>query len=82
MMAVNEAGIRCPEDISMLGFDDLILSHVLKPQMYMVVQPMKEMGEKAVEILLRHITGKEKELPVEIIMSTRISEGNSIARLL
>ena len=43
---------------------------------------MKEMGEKAVEILLRHITGKEKELPVEIIMSTRISEGNSIARLL
>ena len=82
VMAVNEAGIRCPEDISMLGFDDLILSHVLKPQMYMVVQPMKEMGEKAVEILLRHITGKEKELPVEIIMSTRISEGNSIARLL
>lgn len=85
-MALNESGIRCPEDISMLGFDDLILSHLLKPQMHMVVQPMKEMSEKAVEILLHHIQGKSgknkrEEIPVEIIMGTRIREGNSVARL-
>lgn len=82
VMALNESGIKCPEDISMLGFDDLILSHLVKPQMCMVVQPMKEMGEKSVEILLRHIGRKEAEIPVEIIMGTRIKEGDSIARLL
>lgn len=81
VMALNESGIRCPEDISMLGFDDLILSHLVKPQMYMVVQPMKEMSEKAVEILLHHIRSKEEELPVEIIMSAKIAEGDSIAKL-
>lgn len=81
VMAINESGLRCPEDISMLGFDDLILSHLVKPQMSTVVQPMKEMGERAVEILLRKIRSKEDELPVEIIMSTRIQEGNSIASL-
>ena len=86
VMALNESGIRCPEDISMFGFDDLILSHLLKPQMHMVVQPMKEMSEKAVEILLHHIQGKSgknkrEEIPVEIIMGTRIREGNSVARL-
>lgn len=81
VMAINESGLRCPEDISMLGFDDLILSHLVKPQMSMVVQPMKEMGERAVEVLLRKIRNKEEELPVEIIMSTKIHEGNSIARL-
>ncbi len=86
VMALNESGMRCPEDISMLGFDDLILSHLLKPQMHMVIQPMKEMSEKAVEILLLHIRskgkkGKKEEVPVEIIMGTRIREGNSVARL-
>lgn len=81
VMAINESGLRCPEDISMLGFDDLILSHLVKPQMSMVVQPMKEMSERAVEVLLRKIRSKEEELPIEIIMSTKIREGNSIARL-
>ena len=85
-MALNESGMRCPEDISMLGFDDLILSHLLKPQMHMVVQPMREMSEKAVEILLHHIRnkgkkGRKEEIPVEIIMGTRIRAGNSVARI-
>ena len=81
VMALNESGLRCPEDISMLGFDDLILSHLVKPQMSIVVQPMKEMGEKAVEVLLRKIRSKEEEAPVEIIMGTKLQEGNSVARL-
>jgi len=86
VMALNESGMQCPKDISMLGFDDLILSHLLNPQMYMVIQPMKEMSEKAVEILLHHIRskskkGKKEEIPVEIIMGTRIREGNSVTRL-
>lgn len=78
VMALNEAGVDCPGDISMLGFDDLILSHVVKPQMVMVAQPMKEMCEKAVELLLRHVENGDDEMPVEIIMSTKIVEGNSI----
>jgi len=86
VMALNESGMRCPEDISMLGFDDLILSHLLKPQMHMVVQPMREMSEKAAEILLHHIRnkgkkGRKEEIPVEIIMGTRIRAGNSVARI-
>lgn len=60
VMALNESGMQCPEDISMLGFDDLILSHLVKPQMHMVVQPMKEMSEKAVEILLHHVAARIK----------------------
>lgn len=78
VMALNETGAKCPDDISMLGFDDLIMSHVLQPRMYMVVQPMREMSEKAVELLLHHIDDPKNEIPVEIVMSTRIEEGNSI----
>lgn len=78
VMAVNESAYKCPDDISMLGFDDLILSHVVQPQMYMVVQPMKEMGEKAVELLLSRVRAKKDSYPVEIVLGTKIQEGNSI----
>ena len=81
VMAVNESALNCPEDISMLGFDDLILSHVVSPKMCMIAQPMREMGEKAVELLLNRITSEGEELPVEIIMSTRLVVGNSIRML-
>lgn len=80
VMAVNESPLQCPEDISMMGFDDLILSQVVNPRMCMVVQPMKEMGEKAVDLLLDRINQQhdEESLPMEIIMTTKIQKGNSI----
>jgi LacI family transcriptional regulator len=84
VMAVNESKYRCPDDISLLGFDDLILSQVVEPKLSLVVQPMKEMGEKSVELLLKRIAEKgkeEKEAPMELIVSTKLREGNSIRRL-
>ena len=81
VMAVNESDLGCPRDISLMGFDDLILSHIVKPKLYMVVQPMKEMGEKAVETLLSKIKNKEREFATEIIMNTRISSGDSVMKL-
>lgn len=81
VMAVNESTkINCPEDISLMGFDDLILSHVIQPRMYMVVQPVKAMGEKAVEQILKRIEG-DREMPIEINMSAQIQKGNSVKRL-
>lgn len=81
VMAVNESvELNCPDDISLMGFDDLILSHVIQPKMYMVVQPVKAMGKKAVEQILKRIDG-DCEMPIEINMSARIQKGNSIKRL-
>lgn len=81
VMAVNESKYKCPDNFSLMGFDDLILSHIVKPRMCLVVQPMKEMGEKAVDILLRKIESKEQETPLEVTLGTRIEKGNSIRKL-
>ncbi len=81
VMALNKTRIHCPEDISLMGFDDLIMSHVIHPRLHMVVQPMKEMGEKAVELLLQRIGSREEQMAMEIVMGTRISEGDSVARV-
>lgn len=84
VMALKESPFHCPRDVSMLGFDNLILSQVVEPRMSMVVQPMEEMSKKGVELLLERIKEKktgEDPLPVEIVMGTRIQEGNSILSL-
>ena len=81
VMAVNESKYSCPEDISILGFDNLILSHVVQPKMTMVVQPMKEMGRKAGELILKRVNEKEHGAPMEYILGTKIEKGNSIKKL-
>lgn len=78
VMAVNESKYNCPEDISILGFDNLILSHVVQPKMTMVVQPMREMGEKAAQLILKRIKDKEHDAPMEYILNTKLEIGNSI----
>ena len=81
VMALNKTNLHCPEDISLMGFDDLIMSHVIHPRLHMVVQPMKEMGEKAAELLLERIGSGQQEMAMEIVLGTRISEGDSVAEI-
>ena len=81
VMAVNESKYSCPEDISIMGFDNLILSHLVQPKMTMVVQPMKEMGQRAVTLILKRIKEKEHEPPIEYILGTKIEQGDSIKKL-
>lgn len=82
IMALNEAGFKCPGDVSILGFDDLILSHLVQPKITTVVQPMQQFAEKAAEVLLSRI--KEKSLnyePIDLVLDTKLVEGNSIAKI-
>jgi len=81
MMAVNESDYKCPDDISLLGFDDQLIFHLVDPPIYMVEQPIEKMGEKAVEILLERIRNGVSEMPMEISLSTKLHEGKSIRKL-
>lgn len=82
MLAINETGYNSPEDISLLGFDYQLLFHILQPQVYMVEQPMKQLGDHAVNRLLQRIEEKDvDDSPMEIVLSTRLQTGNSIKTL-
>ncbi|MBO5070144.1 MAG: substrate-binding domain-containing protein, partial [Roseburia sp.] len=81
IMAVNESELSWPEDISLIGFDDLIVSRVVRPKMWLAVQPMEAMCEKAVQMLLQRIKGGNEELPMKINFSIQIRKGDSIRNL-
>jgi len=81
VMAVNESAYRCPRDISMLGFDNLLLSELMEPRMYTVIQPMQEMAERAARLLLRRMEAGGDATPETVVLRTQISEGGSILDL-
>lgn len=58
MQAIEEKGLRIPEDISLIGFDDISVSEFLKPPLTTVHNPMYEMGKKAAAVLMDKIEHK------------------------
>jgi LacI family transcriptional regulator len=57
MQALQEAGRRIPEDVSVVGFDDIPMAEHTQPPLSTVHQPMREMGEAAARTLLAHFEG-------------------------
>ncbi|MBI2513293.1 MAG: LacI family DNA-binding transcriptional regulator [Opitutae bacterium] len=53
--ALAEVGLRVPADISVAGFDDSFAARAVVPQLTSVRQPLREMGARAVELLLARI---------------------------
>ncbi|MBV8893789.1 MAG: LacI family DNA-binding transcriptional regulator [Acidobacteria bacterium] len=63
--AFQEHGLRVPEDISVVGFDDIPAAAYNLPSLTTVRQPLRRMGQVAAEILIRRIEGW-KEYPALI----------------
>jgi len=59
-------GFRTPEDISLVGFDDLPLALYMDPPLTTVRQPKHEMGRLAMEVLLKRIAGSEAEQNIKV----------------
>lgn len=57
LAACRDMGIRVPEDFSIVGFDDLASSRYLNPPLTTISQPMREIGVRAVKLLLAIIEG-------------------------
>jgi LacI family transcriptional regulator, galactose operon repressor len=55
--ALQEAGYKVPEDISVIGFDDIYTAAFHNPALTTIRQPLHEMGRLAAEHLLRRISG-------------------------
>jgi LacI family transcriptional regulator len=75
---LRDEGFRVPEDVSVVGFDDIEISDFYLPRLTTIRQPLGELGEQSALILHRHICGAngaiaELLLPYKLIIreSTR-----------
>jgi LacI family transcriptional regulator, repressor for deo operon, udp, cdd, tsx, nupC, and nupG len=57
--AVQQAGLCCPDDVSVIGFDDLPLARFFQPAMTTIAQPKGLIGRGAVDLLVGILRGTE-----------------------
>ncbi len=71
--ALEEAGVRIPDDVAVVGFDDLPTATHLRPQLTTIRQPIREKGAEATRLLLDAVEGKSQTaqhvvLPAELVV--------------
>lgn len=79
--AARVTGRRIPEDLSIVGFDDLPISRWISPALTTVRQPLADMGRTAAEMLLtmidrREPSGRQVELATELIVRSSTAPPN------
>lgn len=72
-----ERGLRIPEDLSLIGFDNIEFSGIVHPPLTTIHQPKYEMGYAAVEILLRMARDKDKQIPEHRLLGVELIERQS-----
>jgi len=72
MKALQDAGLRVPDDVAIVSFDDLPANLLIFPFFTVVVQPAYEMGRKATQLLLARLAGGSLEQCQEIILPTEM----------
>lgn len=78
--AIVARGKRCPEDISVVGFNDMLYAERLKPALTTIHVPQEELGRRVAEILLETIRDPAREPTTEIVDCELIVRGSTAAR--
>ncbi len=78
LLAIREAGLRCPEDISLIGFDDLDLAETTNPSLSSVSQSGYQLGTTAARLLLDRLAG-DKGPAKHLVLETSLKLRHSVA---
>jgi LacI family transcriptional regulator len=73
LAALRAARLRVPADVAVTGFDDIAVARHVRPALTTVHQPMRELGERSVQLLLARIADpaaprRSLELPTQIVI--------------
>ncbi len=77
----RKLGYSIPEDISLIGFDDLLNWEFMSPRPTVIEQPIARIGKLAAEILLRKIQEKDNREIENIVLPVTMKEGSSTRNL-
>lgn len=73
--ALKEMELRVPEDVKVMGFDDISISKFMDPPLTTIKQPIYEIGRESVKMLINIIEKKESSL-IKVLNTTLIERGS------
>ena len=71
--AANEKGIQIPEELSIIGYDDIHIAKFMSPSLTTIHQPKYRLGKAAVEALLKKLEGESTDTQVVQLEPTLVS---------
>jgi LacI family transcriptional regulator len=71
LQAIDKLGLRCPQDVALVSFDDFEWASVLHPRLTTVRQPTYEIGQKAALLLLERLQ-KRDTMPQEVRLQSEL----------
>lgn len=74
--ALERRGVRVPDDIAVTGFDGIPLSRMVRPPLTTVRQPMRRLGEEAVELLIQRLADPTRD-PVSLMLPVSVARRTS-----
>jgi DNA-binding LacI/PurR family transcriptional regulator len=77
MRSIRKHGMRVPRDISVTGFDDLFLAAYTDPPLTTVRQPMRRMGQLAMENLIRLMSGETSNVRIKVAAELIVRESTA-----
>jgi LacI family transcriptional regulator len=84
MQFIDKQKLRCPEDIAIVSYDDVMWNEIVKPKLTCIVQPKYLLGYRSAEILISRIRGKHKRLKFDVLdneLRIRESSGEAVSGL-
>jgi LacI family transcriptional regulator len=78
MHAIIRQGVKVPEEMSIIGFDDISMASIIIPELTTVAQPITQMAETAAAILLRALEDGSEDAE-QVTLQTRLVVRNSTA---
>ncbi len=74
---LRRRGLRLPQDVSLIGFDDIPWMEMVDPPLTAVSQPTLELGRRAARLLLRRLDDSGREPTVELLQPALIVRGST-----
>lgn len=80
--ALHDEGLSVPQDVSVVGFDDILSAGFGIPSLTTIRQPLRKMGCLAAELLLRRISHPDEAFKAEIVMEPELVVRESTASIM
>ena len=77
LSALRQLNKRVPEDVAVIGFDDIAIAAQIDPGLTTIAQPMRELGETAARLLLQRLADPAASVPGVLLQHQLILRGSA-----
>ncbi len=79
---MSDVGLRVPNDVSVVGYDDIAMASTFEPKLTTIHQPIYEMGRRSIQLMLHQTQGGGMGVPESVVLSASLVKRESVRNLL